>query len=179
MTLENQPKNEGIRAKSLFWWYFYQNLKKSKTPGWRPLEPFLGHPNGTNGHPWRSLRDFCNKIFRWSQYQISALTIRKCYCLTVRVPQRLLTVLCISADPAQDTAHSCIDPGVVRVGLPKLTTPIWVILSRNIADKVVLTWEIWIYSPSILRGKERSTRISLARVLAILSRTNVVSTNKN
>ena len=51
MTLENWPKNEGMRAKSLFWCYFYQNLKKSKTPGWGPLGPFLGHPNGTNGHP--------------------------------------------------------------------------------------------------------------------------------
>ena len=51
MTLKNRPKNEGMIANSLFWGYFYQNLKKSKTPGWGPLEPFLVHPNGTNGHP--------------------------------------------------------------------------------------------------------------------------------
>ena len=46
MTLENRPKNEGMRTKFLFWCYFYQNLKKSKTPGWGPLGPFLGHRNG-------------------------------------------------------------------------------------------------------------------------------------
>ena len=51
MTLKNRPKNEGMRANSLFWLHFYENQKKSKTPGWGPLEPFLGHPNGTNGHP--------------------------------------------------------------------------------------------------------------------------------
>ena len=38
MTLENRPKNEGMRANSLIWWYIWQTLKNSKTPGWGPLE---------------------------------------------------------------------------------------------------------------------------------------------
>ena len=43
---------------------FLSKPKKSKTPGLRPLEPFLDYLNGTNGYPWRSLRDFYDKIFQ-------------------------------------------------------------------------------------------------------------------
>ena len=36
------------RADSLIRWYFQQTLKITKTPGWGPLEPFLGY-SGARG----------------------------------------------------------------------------------------------------------------------------------
>ena len=40
MTLENWPKNEGMRANFLFWGYFYQNLKNQKTLAGGPWNLF-------------------------------------------------------------------------------------------------------------------------------------------